>query len=287
MCMMTDGASVGPTLLLVHLSSLDAYTDRYGPICAHSLRRRLRTRIAASACVVATDQGWPCGADSVPRRLLYRTLAAHPAATIFPHDEETDGWSSPMDRLADLLVSGGVDVVVVGGVWLDADSAGGCVAATAEALRSRGIHATIERSLCGVDEGAATREDGALVPAGAIADDRADVAGVVRVTLETDDGRAGVYDALLLRDGRRVDTGTIWAGELQGETSRATLAAYGGRTVVLSGDEWRAMDRDGGLSASIRVLCGIRPRLKRARGVIVAPNAWAVRRDALARRGGA
>ncbi len=107
------------------------------------------------------------------------------------------------------------------------------------------------------------------------------------MTLETDDGRAGVYDALLLRDGRRVDTGTIWDGELQGETSRATLAAYGGRTVVLSGDEWRAMDRDGGLSASIRVLCGIRPRLKRARGVIVAPNAWAVRRDALARRDGA
>lgn len=259
MCMIIDGASVGPALLLVHLSSLDAYADRYGPIRAHSLCRRLCARIAASSRAIATDQGWPCDADSTARQLLYRALAAHPRATIFPHDEETDGWASPMDGLADLPASRRVGAVIVGGVWLDADGAGGCVAATAEALRSRGIRATIERSLCGVDEGADTEDDGTLVHAGATPGDRGDIAGVARVTVETADGRSGVYDALFPRAGRRVDTGVIWDGEPQGETSRVTLAAYGGRTVVLSGGEWREMDGDGGVDASIRALLVIRP----------------------------
>lgn len=293
MCMMIDGVSIGSALVLVHLSSLDAYTNRYGPIRAHGLCRRLCARIAASSHVVATDQGWPCGADSTARWLLYRALAAHPAATIFPHDEETDGcWSGPMDGLADLLASRRADAVGVGGVWLDADGVGGCVAATAEALRARGVRATIERSLCGVDEGAGAQDEGAgaqdggtLVPAGAMSGDRGDIARVAQVTIETADGRSGVYDALFLRDGRRVDTGTIWDGEPQGETSRVTLAAYGGRTVVLTGDEWREMDDDGRVGVSIRALFGIRPRLSRARDAVVAPGAEGVRWGARARRG--
>lgn len=284
--MMIDGVNIGSALVLVHLSSLDAYTNRYGPIRAHGLCRRLCARIAASSHVVTTDQGWPCGADSTARWLLYRALAAHPAATIFPHDEETDGcWSGPMDGLADLLASRRADAVGVGGVWLDADGVGGCVAATAEALRARGVRATIERSLCGVDEGAGAQDGGTLVPAGAMSGDRGDIARVARVTIETADGRAGVYDALFLRDGRRVDTGTIWDGEPQGETSRVTLAAYGGRTVVLTGDEWREMDDDGRVGVSIRALFGIRPRLSRARDAVVAPGAGGVRWGARARRG--
>ncbi len=144
-------ASPVRTLIIVHLSSIDSYAATYGRAAAYSLARRLSdAAVAASHCIV-TNQRWAITPDdSGPRDRLTKRLDAHPSVLRFRHDEATDGWVEPMARLAQALRPHQGDDIIIGGVWLTADSSGGCVVATAEALRAAGYRVTIDPSLCGV-----------------------------------------------------------------------------------------------------------------------------------------
>jgi hypothetical protein len=145
-------------LIIVHLSSLDAFTDTYGFANGAYVAGQLFVAIAEHAgLVVVLDQGWPrSGAESDPRQLVLNALEKHPQVVWFPHTEDTpvdiDPWEQPMEQLGQLLRDHEITRVVLGGCFATDDDSGGCVNEVRRRLEAQGFVSEIDDDLCGFDD---------------------------------------------------------------------------------------------------------------------------------------
>ena len=127
-------------LVIIHLSSLDSFTEEYGFANGAYVASQLYTAIQKhDGLVVVVDQGWEFnGEKSDPRQLVLSLLEKHPQAVWFPHTEETlmysDQWDQPMQQLGALLRDQGVSSIVLGGCYASEDEERGCVNAARKSL---------------------------------------------------------------------------------------------------------------------------------------------------------
>lgn len=141
-------------LLIVHLSSLDSYTDRHGEAKGGELGYALGDAMRLwNGPVFLVDQGWAdAGRVSRPRMSLLQALASSVNVTRFPFDEDTADWDEAMPRLGNLLRAQGVTHLVLGGVWATVDGSPGCVNEAGRQLAQQGFTCRIDYTLCGMDE---------------------------------------------------------------------------------------------------------------------------------------
>jgi hypothetical protein len=145
-------------LVIVHLSSLDAFTYEYGFANGAEVACQLTFAIQAHAgLVVVLDQGWPFnGETSDPRQLVLKTLEKHPQVIWFSHSEDTpvdfDPWDQPMQQLGNLLHDHGITSVILGGCFASKDDTQGCVNATQKALEMQRFVCQIDEDLCAFEE---------------------------------------------------------------------------------------------------------------------------------------
>jgi hypothetical protein len=137
------------TLLIVHLSSLDAYAN----YCGRAAGRELAERIVDAAYrarrrgdrVYVIDQFWRGSLrDAAAARL--RDLGA----TFIRFDEHTSSWKWFLPRLAGKLRRDGVSEVTLGGVWYSPRHDTGCVTEVYLYLRER-MPVTVDEDLVGCE----------------------------------------------------------------------------------------------------------------------------------------
>lgn len=116
-------------LVIVHLSSLDAYAESEGLEKARELADRLREAILSwSGPVYIIDQRWPIGDFSDARWNLVNDvqLARDIGWTHF--EDSWQDWDIFMKKFRSQLIRHGIKQVTLGGVWYDPRGEGGCVA---------------------------------------------------------------------------------------------------------------------------------------------------------------
>lgn len=105
-------------LVIIHLSSLDAYAEAAGSDKAFELAQRIRKRVDAfRGPVVVVDQGWPRSKFSKPRENLHKHLYFRNHVEIIPFEDREQDWRLFLERLRDHLLDNGVTNVELGGVW--------------------------------------------------------------------------------------------------------------------------------------------------------------------------
>lgn len=141
-------------LLIVHLSSLDAYTDANGQEQGMLLGSTIAHVITTyPACIFVTDQEWEfLGRQCQPRQIVEEALHEHSQVIRFHHDESEDDWEEAMGRLGALLRARGIERLTIGGTWASEDGPEGCVNETERLLKRQGFLCTIDTSICGLVE---------------------------------------------------------------------------------------------------------------------------------------
>lgn len=132
-------------LVLVHVSSLDAFADYFkleDPTFSQAWAlsdRMARAAIAHDGPVVIVDQDWPhLGEHSEPRRAFEDKVARSGRPITRMHfDEEEEDWTPFLRRLRRTLKDAGITRVILGGVWFDPSEASGCVTATYKYLENK------------------------------------------------------------------------------------------------------------------------------------------------------
>lgn len=130
------------SLVLVHLSSLDAFADYHSMEDPEFLETwALVERIAKAAInhdgpLVVVDQDWPpLGAHSRPRFFLEDAISRSGRKVYRIHfDEAESDWAPFLQKLKKVLKKIGVTKVVLGGVWFEQDQSSGYVTATYQYL---------------------------------------------------------------------------------------------------------------------------------------------------------
>lgn len=135
-------------LVIVHLSSLDAYHARTG------LGEDLALRMVATirqhhGPVIIVDQGWEVGLNSQPREIVEAALPANAVRMEF--DEDTNTWADFERRIVKAPRDVRVRRIRLGGVWFDAIGDSGCVNETAKRLTRRGFDVRIDVDIAGAD----------------------------------------------------------------------------------------------------------------------------------------
>lgn len=128
--------SVG--LVVVHLSTLDAYAEQYGVETARDLAERLTEAILEHAGpIYVIDQRWPyAGELSEPREeLIRRVRLARDVEWVHFNDQEDD-WDLFLRALGRRLKRDGVKTVVLGGMWYSPEGAG-CVSEARDVFGKR------------------------------------------------------------------------------------------------------------------------------------------------------
>lgn len=118
-------------LVVVHLSSLDAYTHEFGQQEGRRLARAILEAVRGQdGPVYIIDQRWrPSSPDSQPRLDMYRVLTKlhlRKDISVVRHDERRRDLEDVLDDLAEDMVGAGVVSVVLGGVWFDPEGRMGC-----------------------------------------------------------------------------------------------------------------------------------------------------------------
>lgn len=149
-------------LVLVHLSSLDNYTDfSKDATGVYDGAWRLAERIGKAARefrgpVFIVDQNWEFLGEKIdePRRWLWGELEDIPDVTWMEFDEQFDYWEAFLPKLLIKLQRAGVTEVVMGGVWHDPTLESGCVTRTYLFLKKY-MKAKVDKKLvgCEVDYG--------------------------------------------------------------------------------------------------------------------------------------
>lgn len=120
-------------LVVVHLSSLDAYAwhaDEYG---VQGLATRLGRALAAAVRehegpVVVVDQQWRMRSDySIARAEVIEAIGTRTDVTGIRFDEDTGSWRTFLPRLRASLVAVSATRVRLGGLWNDNVKRSGCV----------------------------------------------------------------------------------------------------------------------------------------------------------------
>lgn len=118
-------------LVIVHLSSLDAYTDKFGEDAGANLAYEIYQKIDDfDGPIFIIDQNWPLTAESGPRSALYKALQPLllQKNIYFEHFEESAvEWTRFLDNFRRMLRQMGVTHTVIGGLWYDKDLKTGAV----------------------------------------------------------------------------------------------------------------------------------------------------------------
>ncbi len=133
-------------LVIVHLSSLDAYSEQAGLEKASALAEYLRYAILSwEGRVYIIDQRWPFSDLSEPRRNLVFDVQLKRDIRWTHFDEWRDDWEELMREFGSMLIRDGVREVVLGGVWYEpADGAqAGAVADMLRILKKKHIRVRV------------------------------------------------------------------------------------------------------------------------------------------------
>jgi len=120
-------------LVIVHLSSLDAYTEEIGSWTGGDLAEAIAAAIKFhEGPVYIVDQGWEDeGKPSEPRMWLLDEIEKRsqslPPIVWIHFDEAEQPWPPFLWRLRRRLERDGVSRVVIGGLWYDDTGKTGCV----------------------------------------------------------------------------------------------------------------------------------------------------------------
>lgn len=141
-------------LLIVHLSSLDAFVWEHGDQEGHRLAEALRLAFSSPGPLIITDQNYPLvGKESRFRRQLLEMLQNREHVTWFAHDEERDEeWAAPMQQLGQVLRDKQLTHLRVGGFEASEDGTHGCVNETMRWLTQQGFHCSLDAALCSFAE---------------------------------------------------------------------------------------------------------------------------------------
>lgn len=148
-----SGRGDGPeALVLVHLSSLDSYTDYAGSDAGEDLAGRLAEAILShDGPVILVDQGWELGPRaSRPRAQLLEEIAPRQDVVWIHFDEAVERWEDFFPRLDRALEEAGAGSVRVGGIWYDPSLHTGCATFTYLNLRQR-MPVVVDESLVGCE----------------------------------------------------------------------------------------------------------------------------------------
>ena len=148
-----EHAAVQEALLIVHLSSLDSYVWECGEEAGARLCDTLQDAITMyPGPLVITDPGHALiGKESRPRASVLECVQRRGQVTWFAHDEETEGWDDPMQRLGQLLRSLDITHVRIGGVWATENGRHGCVNETLKYLAAQGFICWMDADICGFE----------------------------------------------------------------------------------------------------------------------------------------
>lgn len=149
---MSTSNAENEALILIHLSSLDGYTWECGGEAGEALASNLIAALPfyPGPIVVVDPQRRLIGKESAPRAQVLECLQGLPQAQWFPHDEITDGWDRPMERLRQSLLKQNITHLHIGGVWATQNGARGCVNEAMRHLRQH-FACYLDRSLCGFE----------------------------------------------------------------------------------------------------------------------------------------
>ena len=142
-------------LVIVHLSSLDAYTDEKGQSQGEALGYEIGEAIRLfSGPVFVTDQEWEyCGKQCLPRKYVEEVLQSHSHVVPFYHDESIHEWEEAMQKLGHLIRSCGVSHLTIGGMWASKGGVEeGCVNETHQLLVAQGFSCQVDPTICGMVE---------------------------------------------------------------------------------------------------------------------------------------
>lgn len=136
-------------LVIVHLSSLDAFAEREGMEEARELAARLRDRIVNfMGAVYVIDQRWPAGEHSAPRYKLVKEIELQRDIRFVHFDDQNDDWMIFLKQFRAQLIRDGIRNVILGGVWYHPGGEAGCVSEAYTVLR-RNLRVRVDRDLVG------------------------------------------------------------------------------------------------------------------------------------------
>lgn len=136
-------------LVIVHLSSLDAYAERNGLEAAGRLADRLRKAILEwKGPVYIIDQRWPITKWSDPRWRLVNDIQLKRDIGWQHFDDSNDDWGIFMTHFRAQLIREGIKEVVLGGVWYYPGGESGCVSEIRDKFR-RYFKTTVDEDLVG------------------------------------------------------------------------------------------------------------------------------------------
>jgi hypothetical protein len=149
-------------LLVMHLDSLDAYTDTFGAPQAQALAARIgdaidvALRAGEPVYIVTQDWGLTGIPPERPRRDLLRRLTSLEAETgqavaWLTFDEDTTEWSRFLPRLRARLAKDGIGQVTVGGLWYDPSHRSGCATRVLLYLRKH-LPTAVDESIVGCED---------------------------------------------------------------------------------------------------------------------------------------
>jgi hypothetical protein len=141
-------------LLILDLSSLDAYTDLCGSAAGEALGYVLEDAVEHTTCTVfLTDQEWEySGRASRPRQHFHEVTQNRTDIVRIHFDEDTEEWDRLIEHLGTLFRERQITSVILGGLWATADGSSGGVNEAKRLLEGHGFRCYIDQNLCGMDE---------------------------------------------------------------------------------------------------------------------------------------
>lgn len=147
------GDPAGPqALVIVHLSSLDAYTDHAGSEEGKLLGERLTQAILSHpGPVIIVDQDWETGyRASRPRESLLEAIQHRQGIVWIKFDEAVESWDDFFPKLYAALDEQGATSAVIGGIWYEPSLHTGCATFVYLQLRQR-MPAVVDEDLVGCE----------------------------------------------------------------------------------------------------------------------------------------
>jgi hypothetical protein len=139
-------------LVIVHLSSLDSYTDYAGASKGEGLAGRLTQAILEhQGPVIIVDQGWELGPrPSRPRAQLLREIAPRQDIVWIRFEEAQERWEDFFPKLYAALDDVDAGLAIVGGIWYDESLHTGCATFVYLTLKQR-MPGVVDESLVGCE----------------------------------------------------------------------------------------------------------------------------------------
>jgi hypothetical protein len=152
-------------LIIVHLSSLDAYTSLLHDVMGNSAHGEELGQELAKAIlehpgpVYIIDQGWDLGRrESRPREEVLKAIKVREDIKWLSFDEDVSDWEDFLPYFKRRLRREGVTSAILGGVWYAVDEESGCVTRVLQDLREI-MPAKVNDSIVGCESEADEEED--------------------------------------------------------------------------------------------------------------------------------